>query len=430
MIYLRLLLFSALALAALPLRADSQAGTPFVDTTAAAPKKKLINIFLPDQVPYLNPRHRYVVGNGVGVEVGDASGTSGGLGELIGPGYSDQNFIRHEALMLEVDGVEQPLRIDLKRARETGIYYGCATMGDLTVTLIDYADRGAFSVERLVLIDNRGHTGHDIRVKAHVTPNTGPGRTQSVVNDQEQHPCGARFTMDKSINIPILRAPKGIEDRSVVIAFSETGADASFDSGAKNWIIPSRRKHVEAGGSYDALLVHYFTRGDQQSDAACLAAMGGLNGRADLEKSITDWQAWFAGVPAAYRLEKVTDPRSRDLLEGALAILKTNQSLDGGFVANETFYVQGFIRDTVFAVRGLVATGHFEETKQWLAWCNRKFELYGHFADCASCEPSLDDSVNSSFDLGNQDVEGPALVLLCARDYYRATGPPGHTPGP
>jgi hypothetical protein len=50
----------------------------------------------------------------------------------------------------------------------------------------------------------------------------------------------------------------------------------------------------------------------------------------------------------------------------------------------------------------------------------RKFALYGHTPDAASCETSLADKSNQ-MDFGDPDVEEPALCLLCARDYYHAT---------
>jgi hypothetical protein len=68
--------------------------------------KNLGHIFLPDQVPYLNPKNRYPVGNGVAMAVGEPDGR---WSQLCGPGYSTPNFINAENLFLEVDGVESPL---------------------------------------------------------------------------------------------------------------------------------------------------------------------------------------------------------------------------------------------------------------------------------------------------------------------------------
>ncbi len=54
------------------------------------PRKKLAHLLLPEQVPYLNTRSRYPLGNGVAIAIGDASG---GWSQLFGPGYTSPNFI-------------------------------------------------------------------------------------------------------------------------------------------------------------------------------------------------------------------------------------------------------------------------------------------------------------------------------------------------
>jgi hypothetical protein len=145
-----------------------------------------------------------------------------------------------------------------------------------------------------------------------------------------------------------------------------------------------------------------------------------MNSVDDLKKSIAEWQSWFEQVSPGYQLVNIRERRASDLMEGALAIIKTNQSQDGGLIAHSTFYKNGFFRDAALGLRGLLATGHFVESKQWLIWVDNKFGLCGHIPDAVNCEASLAERTHQ-FDMGNPDVEEPGWILLCARDYYRAT---------
>jgi hypothetical protein len=370
---------------------------------------------LPDQVPYLNTKQRYPLGNGVAMAVGEPTGE---WSQLTGPGYSTPNFLNSETLTLNVDGVKEPLSLEMKRARETGVYYGIANCGDLRVRLIDYACWGQPWLSRLMLIDNTSRTaGHDVRITVRVHPKTGLGMSNWLVKDAHQNFCGMAIKADTSVDINGGFGGKNVANKSVVIAFTDPAGRASVDG--ETYSLEAAPHRLAPGGSFHLTVGHYF-RQDDTPDSPCIAAIGALNSVEDLQKSITDWQSWFKNVSPGYRLGHIGEKRARDMVEGGLAILKTNQSEDGGFIAHSTFYKEGFIRDAALGLRGLAATGHFDESKQWLVWVARKFALYGHTPDAASCETSLADKSNQ-MDFGDPDVEEPALCLLCARDYYHAT---------
>jgi hypothetical protein len=209
-------------------------------------------------------------------------------------------------------------------------------------------------------------------------------------------------------------------DKSVVISFTDPAATASFGHGV--YTLETKLTKVAPGGSYTGALCHYF-RQDDLADKDCgdaIRAIRAIDSVGELKKCVADWQSWFEQVAPGYRLENIKEPRARDLVEGGLAVLKTNQSQDGGMIAQSTLYKEGYIRDAVLGLRGLTATGHFDESKRWLIWVDHKFSLFGHIPDSASCEASLADKGNKG-DMGNADVEGTALYLLCARDYYHGT---------
>jgi hypothetical protein len=392
---------------------DFDAFEYFAPPPAPPAPKNLGNMTLPAQVPYLNPAHRYPLGNGVAMAVG---GPTGEWSQLSGPGYTTPNYVNSESLALQIDGVERPLNVEMKRARETGVYYGVVAWGDLQVWLIDYAPRGRPSITRLVMIDNISTTAsHDVRLRAMIRPRSDAGMTKWLVKDAEQNRCGMAIQADTTVEVPY--GGKGATDRSVVVSFADPSGTAYVSGDI--YTLETKLNQLAPHGSCSISLGHYF-RSDKTSDADCVAAIRSMKSVADLEKTVTDWQAWFRQVGPGYQLSKITDVRGRDLMEGALAILKTNQSLDGGIIAHSTFYKEGYIRDAALALRGLTAAGHFDESKQWLLWLDHMRTLFGHLPDACSCDVLLTNH-SYNFDMGNAGVEETALFLITARDYYAGT---------
>jgi hypothetical protein len=169
--------------------------------------------FLPGQAPYLNPTQHYPLGNGVAMVVGWPTGE---WSQLNGPGYSTPNFLTSEVVTLEIDGVETPLLVQMKRARKTGIYYGAAACGDLQVHLIDDGCWGQPWLSRLVMIDNTpGSVSHDVQVKATVKPEKAPGITQWLVENGEHQNCGVAIQADTSVDISGFGG-KNVTNKSVV----------------------------------------------------------------------------------------------------------------------------------------------------------------------------------------------------------------------
>ena len=113
------------------------------------------------------------MGNGVA----GAGGTADGKWDfLVGPDYTCPNYLSDEEISLVIDGVQQPLTMNMHRARNTGIFYGLATVGDLEVCLLDHASRGEPWTARLVIVKNKSATAaHKVSIQARVTPRTGSG---------------------------------------------------------------------------------------------------------------------------------------------------------------------------------------------------------------------------------------------------------------
>jgi hypothetical protein len=375
---------------------------------AAMPK--IEGVVLPPQMPYLNVPSRYPVGNGV---VAAVCGPTGQWQQLCGPGYTTPNFINAENLFVDVDGVESPLRVEMKRAAQTGVFYGLASRGDLDICVIDYTCAGQPWISRLIIFKNTSATvSHTAVIRASIAPVTGHGYSHALVPDAAGHDCGFTIQADTGIGVPF--GGNNTVDKAVIIAFNDPAGMAFMDGQAAT--IQAAPMHLAPQARAEVTLGHYFRGGHDLTDRAGLAAIRDLDSHANLAKSIAEWQAWMGNVTSGYSLDNVKDKRARELLEGALVILKTNVSQDGGVIAHTTFYKESYVRDSAMAIRGLLATGHTEEAKQWLIWIDHKLSIHGHLGDAMNCEASLSDK-SYSFDMGNMDVEEPSWVLLCARDY-------------
>ncbi len=300
-------------------------------------------VSLPEQVPYLNEKHRYTVGNGVVLMVGEPDGT---WTDLVGPGYSSTDLLKSESLELEVDGVKHPIQLEMKRAEKTGLYYGVKVFGDLRVRLVDFARRGQPWISRLALIDNTsGSTEHDVRLRARIVPHIYKGMTNWLVQDAGSGPCGFAIQADTTAANSFYGVTNA-RNKLVLISFSEPGGQASLAPPATATASPTATvetsmAHLDAGKSWNIALVHYLPE-DKTPDAQSLAALRSVGNVADLGRSVAEWQAWCDNVGANYRIDNIKDERARRMVEGGLVILKTNQSLDGGIIAHTTHYRQGF----------------------------------------------------------------------------------------
>ena len=369
---------------------------------------------LPPQVPYLNPPSRYVLGSGVAMAVGEPNGD---WVQFAGPGYTNHNLLEREHLTVEVDGRPVPLDWQIKRAERTGLYYGIAERGPLRFRIIDFARWGQAAITRLLVVENASDSvPHRIRVQAQITPSSAAG---IVAQGMAEAPSGSGAVMVRATRAAatlFTHYPNQIEG-AAVIAFA--GPSPAATRQGSSYILASAPLELAPGSTEEIALVHAFP--PVEVTARINPEIFTLShAEHDLDQSIAQWQHWFEAVSPSYRLERIPDRRGRRLVEGALAVIKTNQSVDGGFAANLTFFSQGFTRDSILGLRAMSATGHLDEVKRWLLWEGRKFALCGHICDASVCSISPSDP-SIEFDMGNIGVEGTALCVLCARDYYIAT---------
>jgi len=375
---------------------------------------------LPDQVPYLNKSEFFFMGSGVA----GAGGTADGKWDfLVGPDYTCPNYLSDEEISLLIDGAQQPLTINMHRARNTGIFYGLVTVGDLEVCLLDHASRGEPWTARLVTVRNMSATAaHKASIQARVNPRTGTGRSASIVGDSNGRAAGVSLKLDTSLNCMAEKVCQNWSNRFALIAFNEPTASASKSGDA--FILDSGTRNLAPGGTYSVALYHYLHY-ENETDSGCLNLVRARNPVSDAELCIKQWQSWFAGVDARYSLERIKDQRARDIVEGGLAIIKMNQGRDGGIVCTERAYDISYVRDACCGLRGLSENGHFEELKRFIQWLDHKYSEHGCIPNAAPV--GSDSYVHRSgagggpYPEANAGVEVTALYLLAARDYYHAT---------
>lgn len=375
--------------------------------TPASAQVSIGKFALPAQKPYLNTKQRYPVGNGIMMAVGE---TNGAWTRLIGPGYTitrgkgmvGEHLILSEATTLEIDGVEHALSMDMHRAEKSGVFYGVQTAGELRIVIVDHAPVGLPVVNRLIQIENISSSAHKkVIVKTTIVPSAKGGGWSTFAD--EGKPAGHCVTAD---------------GKSILITFS--GIPATPSTGDGKPALTSDILAIEPGASRLISICHYGFKG-QIPAPEMMREIRSFDFASLLAEEIRAWQKWFDDVAPAFKLENIENQRARDIVEGGLAIMKINQSQDGGFIAHSTFYSQGYFRDAALGLRGFTAMGHFEESKHWIQWVQSKFEAHRHIPNWAHCAPSLDE-VGNMEDLGNQDLESTALFILAARDYFKATG--------
>jgi len=370
---------------------------------------------LPPQVPYLNSPSRYVVGSGIAMAVGEPNGD---WVRLAGPGYTNHNLLQREHLTVAIDGRVVPLDWEMKRAERTGLYYGAAQRDDVRFRLVDFAPWGQPGVIRLLMVENLSPSSpRRVQVTAEITPLNAPGINDYLTRESPQSPGYLVLRANLGATTLFTAMPNQIEG-AAVISFGALAGHAGAPQ-YRHYALESKPLTIAPGAKGEVALIHSFPA---PQEARRVGMLADRHFPADdaLAQSIAEWQHWFGSVGPNYRLESIADERGRRLVEGALAVIKTNQSADGGFAANLTFFSQGFTRDSILGLRALSATGHPEELRRWLQWEKSKFSRCGHICDASVCAATAS-TPSIEFDMGNIGVEGTALCVLCARDYFNAT---------
>lgn len=382
-------------------------------------RETLAKVSLPPPVPYLNTREDFFMGNGYAGAGGSGDGT---WNFLVGPDYTCPNYLKREEIRLVVDGAEEPLTMDVHRARKTGVFYGITTNGDLKVTLIDYAVMGEPCVARMIRVENLSRRDpHAVSVRAYIEPIMGSGRSNEVSGFIDNQVHWIQLKLDTSLACVEGHYCPNWADRYATLFFDKDNAVTRTNG---DYIFTTAPETIAPGASSDSVLYHYM-------DYTNNAGVGWLekhlpqNPSQDIANWIAWWQGWFDGVAPEYSLARIKDPRARDLVEGGLATLKMNECRDGGIVANERGWDMSYIRDGYCGLRGLTGFGHFEESRRFIQWLDRQYAAHGLIPDAGpggSLTYAHPNGNNGRWcPEANAVVEVTALDILAVRDYYNGT---------
>ncbi|MGH8023959.1 MAG: hypothetical protein ACRED1_10280, partial [Limisphaerales bacterium] len=377
-------------------------------------------IALPPPVPYLNAREDFFMGNGYAGAGGPGDGS---WNFLVGPDYTCPNYLRREEIRLVVDGAEQKLRMDVHRARKTGVFYGTSANGDLKITLVDYALMGQPCVARFIQIENlSGRQKHAVSVRAYIQPITGPGRSHEISGLINNKRHWLQLKLDSSLKCCEGRYCQNWSDRYATIFFDKAVNTVTRANGG--CVFTTAPETMAPHACSDCVLYHYMDY-TNFGGVSWLEKHEPQDPAQDLAQCIAGWRKWFDGVAPKYSLDQIKDARARDLVEGGLATIKMNECRDGGIVANERGWDMSYVRDAYCGLRALTAFGHFDESRRFIQWLDKQYRAHGLIPDAGPGGSLIYAHPNGNNGRvcpeANAVVEVTALCILAARDYYQGT---------
>jgi len=128
------------------------------------------------------------------------------------------------------------------------------------------------------------------------------------------------------------------------------------------------------------------------------------------------WQAFTSRrLAACPGLGALPEPGA-EALDAVAVMMKSQCSSTGGAIIG-AFLPMAYIRDLYGASRGMLALGLLDEARDLLQFRFRKFQTFGDLHTAESIGTDCARHVHE-----NDEVEGPAYIILQVRDYIRATG--------
>jgi hypothetical protein len=362
---------------------------------------------IPARVPYFGALEKYFLGSGIAGAGGD---TQGVWDYLIGPDYtfygyikSCESYIKREEIRLVIDGIEELWGIEMRRIRGTGMFCGVKRIGDLTVHIIDFTNMGESWISRAIMIVNNSlNRSYDISVRAYISP---AGLSDSIVDDTAvtiSHGC------EETIN------------KNVTLTFTDS---STFASKHENfYIIETATRSIlpknNLGDRYTTALYHYVYR-EEKTARQCVEYIRNKTEQFiidDVRRCIKQWEEWLSKGDS---IDKLANQKVKDIVEGALVIMKMLQGRDGGIMATARNYMDSYVRDAAGCLSGLIASGHTDEAEKFMLWVEHKFKVTGMIP----CNADIGDDAAYFPGYGSEDnwsAENPALYLLIARDYLRS----------
>jgi hypothetical protein len=380
----------------LVLRRGSSVRMSQIALTADGDPVAISSLQLPPQVPYLGREQPYFVGTG---KTGGGGDIHGVWDFLIGPTYTSPDFLEQEKLGLVVDGVPAAIDVTMRRARGSGVLYGQSRAGDLVVRIVDFGLANEPYVARLVAVTNASaNASHSVQAEAKVRPSAKKAEILDGSALELSHDTTSTVFGDESDNWA---------ERRATIAWSGPAAASSSGDGFR---IVTQAASVGPGASQSFGLYHWLYFANKGGHPP-LESIRARDIERDLGATMREWSTWLAQG----NTPPIADVRTADIVEAGLVFLRMQQC-EGGFIAGVRRYAHSYMRDGHGACRGLLATGHTREVREFLSWVHHKYEVFHQIVNAAQMGSDA-----LSFLPGNTESETPAYYLMTARNYYDKT---------
>jgi len=340
---------------------------------------------LPDQAPHFGSHETYFFGNGC---LG-AGGDIYGIWDYLVRPYSRMSLIDREEIRIVIDGTEHSFDAEMHRLCGTGMFLSAMDFLGLKITLLDFAVWDKKHIVRAVLLENNSNVLHHISVRGIITPASYSKRGW-LENPGVEANIGECLSLD-NVNLFFNTDEKEIVKQN------------------DKYILESETIIIFPGGCFEIGLYH----GDKSIERR--------NVSNDIESTVSNWKKW---LERGHSLKSIPTQREKDIIEGALVLIKMQQGSDGGIMATPRTYAGSYVRDNHSALRGMMSAGHTEEAKKYLYFMKNNYEKLNKqgIFPIANSFSIGGDGYHTGFGSEEHHIaETPALLVLIAKMYFEKT---------
>ncbi len=367
---------------------------------------KIIEYAQKNSVPYHNGcEDTYFFGNSV---VGASGKSNGELNFLIGPDYTSPNFISSEIICVKLSNEEDFTQcvFDMKRIRNTGVFFGQYNYNGLIISMFDFA---AFDLEnktdnyistqnivRKLFVKNETSNKTDVCFKIKISENEDYSYIENdylfLKKDTEQYCFGNRETVNWKE-----RFCRIFCENSSLVAFDNKYDFIKYLSLTNNSI-----------ESFSIIHTNYYNENEIDPK---------INTNELLKNTISYWSEWIN----CGKMPKTNNIKYDDAVESLLLSVKMQQNRDGGAIAGIRKYANSYVRDTHGCARMFNVCGYFEESKKIILNIHSKWEKASFIPNWWSM--GSDTFIGHSFN--NDASEVTAYYIFMIRDYIKYSGDSG-----
>ncbi len=222
-------------------------------------------------VLYLGHADSYFTGNSVCGFSGFPDGT---VTFSIGPDYTCPNYIQSEKIYIEINGQKHYPDFQIHRIRKSGVYFGEWQIGDLTLSLFDFAPPEKSFSCRMIYVSNAGRETQKVTMGAEIVPYLTEGKLSGsclfIEKDTEQFCFGNQET-------------KNWETRTAIICFANPELSEKQDE----LFCLSEDLTISGGSCSTAALYHHHIYGTEFD-------MPEHDAEKELESALGFWEQWLS----------------------------------------------------------------------------------------------------------------------------------------